>query len=81
MPHCAHSVARTDNIDGDPSIWTGKQSERQGTPKVVYQKHGAINLETQNFPNAINTRGFPSPVLRPGERYHHVAVHSFELGF
>lgn len=78
----AIQVHTANNIDGDPSVWTGKQSDRKpaGAP-VVYQKHGAINLETQNFPNAVNTAGFPSPVLRPGERYRHVAIHGFELGF
>ena len=32
--------------------------------------HGAICLETQQYPNAINTPDFPSPILRAGERLH-----------
>ena len=51
-------------------LWRGKGG-------AVYQKQGAINLETQNVPNAVNTAHFPSPVLRPGEKYRHVAVHKF----
>lgn len=37
--------------------------------KVV--KNGGIALEPQTYPNAINEPGFPSSVLRPGERYSH----------
>jgi galactose mutarotase-like enzyme len=69
----ALQVHTANNIDANPKVWSGKQG-------ALYQKHGAINLETQNYPNAINTAHFPSPILRPRERYHHVAVHSFELG-
>eukprot|EP01047_Picozoa_sp_COSAG01_P038574 COSAG01_NODE_3136_length_6529_cov_6.221617_6_plen_160_part_00 len=69
----ALQVHTANNIDANPKVWSGKQG-------ALYQKHGAINLETQNYPNAINTAHFPSPILRPRERYHHIAVHSFELG-
>lgn len=39
--------------------------------------HGAICLETQHLPDAPNHPGFPSPVLRPGERYLHRHVVRF----
>lgn len=35
-----------------------------------FVKHGAFCLETEEFPDAVNRPGFPSAVLRPGERYH-----------
>jgi aldose 1-epimerase len=68
----AIQVHTANNIDGDPALWAGKGG-------ALYQKHHGINLETQNLPNAINTPHFPSPILRPGEAYHHVAVHTFGL--
>lgn len=36
-----------------------------------YPRFGGICLEDQNFPDAINKSEFPSPVLRPGQRYRH----------
>ncbi len=46
--------------------WNGKLSGYQGCP---YQKHGAVALETQAFPDAPNHAGFPNSILRPGETY------------
>jgi aldose 1-epimerase len=34
-----------------------------------YEIYGAFALETQGFPDAINQPGFPSVVLRPGQKY------------
>ncbi len=44
---------------------------------TVYNKHSAFCLETQHFPDAPNKPGFPSIVLRPGEKYTHLTVHKF----
>lgn len=39
---------------------------------------GAIALETQNFPDAINQENFAiKPVLRPGETYTHTCIYRF----
>jgi aldose 1-epimerase len=48
-----------------------------GKGGVVYRKHGGLCLETQRFPDSPNHPEFPSAVLRPGETYRHVMVHSF----
>ncbi len=48
--------------------------------QLIYQKHGAICLETQGFPNSPVTTHFPSPVLRKGERYEETTVYSFTIG-
>lgn len=48
-----------------------------GKGGVAYPHRSACCLETQTFPNAVNEPTFPSPVLRPGEAYHHVTVHRF----
>ena len=42
-----------------------------------YGQHHGFCLETQTFPDAVNRPHFPSPVLRPGEKYSHVTVHTF----
>jgi aldose 1-epimerase len=49
-----------------------------GTKKgVVYNKHYALTLETQHFPNSPNQPGFPSTILKPGETYHQTTVYRF----
>jgi aldose 1-epimerase len=42
-----------------------------------YHKHSAICLETQHFPDSPNHQNFPSTLLRPGEKYHHISTFQF----
>jgi aldose 1-epimerase len=42
-----------------------------------YEKHGALCLETQHFPDSPNQPAFPCTVLRPGEVYRTTTVHTF----
>ncbi len=49
----------------------------RGAGGVLFEKHGALCLETEFFPNAVNQPEFPSAILRPGETYHHMTVHRF----
>nr|CAI5827835.1 unnamed protein product [Callosobruchus analis] len=42
-----------------------------------YYKNGALCLETQNWPDAINHVNFPPAVLYPGETYHHTLKYKF----
>jgi aldose 1-epimerase len=51
----------------------------KGKGGVAYQKHHGFCLETQNFPDAVNQRGFPPVVLAPGETYRHIVVHRFSV--
>ena len=53
-------------LDGEP----GKEG-------VIYGPSSAVCFETQNYANAINTPGFPSPVLKAGDEYRHVAIFQF----
>ena len=48
-----------------------------GKGGVPYPKNGAFALETQVFPNSINTPSFPQCILRPGAQYLHKAVWRF----
>ena len=36
-------------------------------------------LETQHYPNSPNIPTFPTTILNPGEKYHHVTVHAFSV--
>ncbi|KAK9883671.1 hypothetical protein WA026_001840 [Henosepilachna vigintioctopunctata] len=44
-----------------------------------YYKHGALCLETQNYPDAINHPGFPKAILNPGETYRHSLIYKFSV--
>lgn len=49
-----------------------------GTKKgIIYNKHYALTLETQHFPDSPNQTGFPSTILKPGETYHQTTVYTF----
>ena len=41
------------------------------------RKQTAFCLETQYYPNAINTPQFPSILLKRGKTYHHITTHRF----
>lgn len=50
----------------------GSIKTSQGQP---IQKHAALCLETQHFPDSPNQPSFPSTILKPGEKYHTVTVY------
>lgn len=49
---------------------TGKEGK-------VYSYRSAFCLETQHFPDSPNQPGFPSVILKPGEKYKSVCVYKF----
>ena len=49
-----------------------------GKDGTHYGNFAAACFETQNYPNAINTEGFPSAVLKAGEEYESVTVYRFK---
>ena len=49
----------------------------QGKDGKVYQNHYGFCLETQHFPDSPNKPHFPSPVLRPGEKYDTTTIFKF----
>jgi aldose 1-epimerase len=51
--------------------WDGSITGSQGVP---YRQHGAVALETQNFPDAPNHPNFPNAVLLPGEIYNTTTI-------
>lgn len=49
----------------------------KGKEGKVYEKHCAVCLETQFFPDSPNQPQFPSTILLPGEEYSAVTVYRF----
>lgn len=48
-----------------------------GKGGVPYERRNGFCLETQYFPNGINNKNFPSPILKVGEEYKHTTVYKF----
>lgn len=51
----------------------------QGKRGVVYQKHGALCLEPQGYPDAVNIKKFPPQWLYPKDMYEHIIVYKFRV--
>jgi len=52
----------------------------KGKAGAAYPQYGAVCLETQKFPNAINVPAWrDSVVLKPGQSYSHTMVHAFSV--
>ena len=54
----------------------GKQKGREGRP---YEKHAALCLETQHFPDSPNREAFPSTRLNPGSTFTSRTTHKFSV--
>ena len=51
----------------------------KGREGKVFPKHGALCLETEYYPDAVNKPNFPSAILNPGEKYFHETVHKLSV--
>ena len=49
-----------------------------GKGGAVYSKRTGLCLETQYWPNSVNTPKFPAPILHKGEVYNHKTVYKFK---
>lgn len=49
----------------------------KGKGGAVYAAYAGAAFEPQFFPDALNNPNFPSPILRPGEKYHNVTEYRF----
>ena len=71
------AMAVTTTLPG-MQLYTGNGfAARPGKGGAEYGEHCGLCLETQVFPDGMNHYGFPSPVLRPGEKYESETVFSF----
>ena len=51
-------------------LYTGNfLNDEAGKQGAVYPKNGGITFETQEYPDAINQKNFPSPILKKGEEF------------
>ena len=50
-----------------------------GVGGAKYQKHAALCLETQHYPDSPNQPQFPSTELKPGETMHSETVFAFSV--
>lgn len=51
----------------------------EGKEHCFYAKRSGLCLETQHFPNAMNTESFKSPLLEKGDAYHTTTIYQFKL--
>ncbi len=54
----------------------GSITDSDGT---VFNKHAALCLETQHFPDSPNKPEFPSTILNPGEEYTTTTIYRFKV--
>jgi aldose 1-epimerase len=50
-----------------------------GKGGVKYSNRDGLCLETQFYPNSINIKHFPSPILKVGEEYKQTTIYKFSL--
>jgi aldose 1-epimerase len=50
-----------------------------GKKGIAYQKHSAICLESQKYPDSPNKPQWPSPLLKPGQKYHSECIYKFSV--
>lgn len=53
--------------------------EPNGKEGMRYGEGSGVCFETHNYPNAVNTPAFPSPVLKAGEEYSRTAIFRFDV--
>jgi len=55
----------------------GFDGSETGSEGVAYPRHAGLAFETQHLPDSPNQPGFPSTVLRPGERFKSTTILRF----
>lgn len=67
-------------LDSVKDVNDGKRTTNkkiQGKGDYMYKAHCGVAITPGNYPNAINTNGFPNVVLKPGEVYRHTTSYRF----
>jgi putative aldose 1-epimerase len=62
-------------------VYTGNflGSNVKGKKGIVYPRQAAVCLETQKYPDSPNKKNWPSPYLKPGEKYYSHQVFKFSV--
>ena len=79
-PRTGISMEMTTDRPGCQVYSAGGLKTRAGKRGAVYGPRHGLCLETQNYPNAVNTPAFPSPILRAGETWESRTVYRFTAG-
>lgn len=58
-------------------LYTASYKDGRKGKNATYYNNCAFCLETQNYPNAINCKNFPSPILKAGEEYKTTTFYKF----
>nr|WP_185140262.1 aldose epimerase family protein [Proteiniphilum sp. X52] len=68
-------------IEPGVQVYTGNFLDGTVTGKygAVYNKRNAICLETQKYPDSPNKPDWPSPYLKPGEKYTSRCIYKFSV--
>ena len=69
----------TTDLPGMQLYAAGALTERPGKGGRPIVNRGAVCLETQLHPNGMNCWGFPSPILRAGQRLHTQTAYRFAV--
>lgn len=76
-PRTGITMEMTTDRPGCQLYTAGGLKPRPGKAGAQYGPRHGVCLETQNYPNAVNTPAFPSPVLRAGARWESRTVYRF----
>jgi len=62
-------------------VYTGNflEGKVKGKNGIAYEKHAACCLETQKYPDSPNKTQWPSPILKPGDKYNSHCVFKFSV--
>ncbi len=75
-PHSGRTLTAHTTAPG-VQLYTANHLDGSLGKGARWDRHGALCLETQNWPDAPNQPGFPSAVLRPGEVFASRTVYAF----
>lgn len=81
--YCPQTNIRLEVYTTEPGlqVYTGNFLDGTiiGKKGIVYNKRTAICLETQKFPDSPNKPDWPSPYLKPGEKYTSRCIYKFSI--
>jgi aldose 1-epimerase len=66
-------------LEGIQIYTAGSLTRRTGKGGARYDRHNAVCLETQHFPDAVNKPGFPSCIIKKGVPDKHVTEYAFSV--
>ena len=76
-PRTGIAMEMRTTMEGMQLYSAGFLTERPGKDGVVYGKGHGLCLEPQHFPDAVNHKNFPTPILRAGAEFRETTVYRF----